>query len=162
VLDPSTRWLLRRLVAGLEFNPAGFALPMAETARAIALGDKGGRSSPFVRSLVRLCQFDVAVPLDRTALAVRPKLPPLNRRQVLRLPESLQDAHPRWQEELRTPPDEHLRRRARQFALTLVDIGEDAETAERQLLRWRFPATVARQAAAWASERVSAATPTAS
>ena len=132
---------------------------MAETARAIGLGDKGGRSSPFVRSLVRLCQFDVAVPLNGTALAVRRKLPPLNRRQVLRLPVSLQDAHQRWQEEeLRTPADEHLRRRARQLALSLVDIGEDAETAERQLLRWRFPAQVARQAAAWASERVSAAT----
>ncbi len=161
VLGPSTLWLLRRLVAGLELQPDGFELPMAETARALGLGDKGGRSSPFVRSLVRLCQFDVAVPIDRTALAVRRKLPPLNRRQVLRLPLSLQDAHQRWQEEqLRTPPDEHLRRRARQLALSLVDIGEDAESAERQLLRWRFPATVARQAAAWASERVSAAATT--
>jgi hypothetical protein len=164
VLGPSTLWLLRRLVAGLELSPGGFALPMADTARAIGLGDKGGRSSPFVRSLVRLCQFDVAVPLDGAALAVRRKLPPLNRRQVLRLPESLQGAHQRWQEEeLRTPSDEHLRRRARQLALTLVDIGEDPETAERQLLRWRFPATVARQAAAWACERVNAAAaPTAS
>lgn len=157
VLGPSTLWLLRRLVAGLEVHPDGFDLPMADTARALGLGDKGGRSSPFVRSLVRLCQFDVAA-LDGTALAVRRKLPPLSRRQVLRLPESLRDAHQRWQEEeLRTPPDEHLRRRARQLALSLVDIGEDPEAAERQLLRWRFPATVARQAAAWACERVSAA-----
>jgi hypothetical protein len=157
VLGPSTLWLLRRLVAGLELSPDGFALPMADTARAIGLGDKGGRSSPFVRSLVRLCQFDVAVPLDRAALAVRRKLPPLNRRQVLRLPESLQGAHQRWQEEeLRTPSDEHLRRRARQLALTLVDIGDDPEAAERQLLRWRFPAGVARQAASWATERINA------
>jgi hypothetical protein len=161
VLGPSTLWLLRRLVAGLELHPAGFELPMAETARALGLGDKGGRSSPFVRALIRLCQFDVAVPLQGHALAVRRKLPPLNRRQVMRLPESLQDAHQRWQEEeLRTPADEHLRRRAKQLALSIVDIGEDAETAERQLLRWRFPANVARQAAAWAHERVqSAATP---
>src|SRR5579871_5840482 len=69
VLGPSTLWLLRRLVAGLELQPDGFELPMAETARALGLGDKGGRSSPFVRSLVRLCQFDVAVPTDRTPLA---------------------------------------------------------------------------------------------
>jgi hypothetical protein len=164
VLGPSTLWLLRRLVAGLELNPNGFDLRMADTARAIGLGDKGGRSSPFVRSLVRLCQFDVAMPQHGNTLAVRRKLPPLNQRQVLRLPESLRAAHQRWQEdELRTPPSEHLRRRARQLALSLVDIGENAETAERQLLRWRFPATVARQAAAWACERVNAsATPTAS
>jgi hypothetical protein len=158
VLGPSTLWLLRRLVAGLELNPDGFDLPMAETARAIGLGDKGGRSSPFVRSLARLCQFDAATPIDGPALAVRRKLPPLSRRQVLRLPESLQEEHQRWQEaELRTPPDEHLRRRARQLALSILDIGEDPEAAERQLLRWRFPAMVARQAAAWAFERVSAA-----
>jgi hypothetical protein len=162
VLGPSTLWLLRRLVAGLELSPDGFDLPMAETARAIGLGDKGGRSSPFVRSLIRLVQFDVAVVSEGRALAVRRKLPPLNQRQVFRLPASLQAAHQRWQEEeLRTPTDEHLRRRARQLALSLVDIGEEPEAAERQLLRWRFPASVARQAAAWAYERASAAGQTA-
>ncbi len=166
VLGPSTLWLLRRLVAGLEVHPGGFDLPMAETARAIGLGDKCGRSSPFVRSLARLCQFDVAEtielgsPGEGAALAVRRKLAPLNLRQVLRLPETLQSAHGRWQEEqLRIPPDEHLRNRARQLSMTLVDLGEGPEAVESQLLRWRFPGPVARQAAAWTHERVSAAAP---
>ena len=156
VLGPSSLWLLRRLVAGLEAHPHGFDLPMAETARSIGLGDKGGRSSPFVRSLARLCQFDVAEAVDERTMAVRRKLPPLSRRQVLRLPDSLQEAHGRWQEEqLRIPSDEHLRRRARQLALSLVELGEGPEAAETQLLRWRFHPAVARQAAAWACERVS-------
>src|ERR1700687_3530254 len=64
VLGPSSLWLLRRLAAGLEAHPDGFDMPMAETARSIGLGDKGGRTSPFVRSLVRLCQVDVAEPVD--------------------------------------------------------------------------------------------------
>jgi hypothetical protein len=163
VLGPSSLWLLRRLAAGLEAHPDGFDLPMAETARSIGLGDKGGRSSPFVRSLVRLCQFDVAEPVDDHTLAVRRKLPPLSRRQVLRLPESLQEAHTRWQEEqLRIPSDEHLRRRARQLALSLIELGEGPEAAETQLLRWRFHPAVARQAAVWACERISTAVPAAS
>src|SRR3954468_992994 len=31
ILGPSTTWLLRRLVAGLEAEPAGFELPLADT-----------------------------------------------------------------------------------------------------------------------------------
>ena len=155
VLGPSSLWLLRRLAAGLEAHPNGFDLPMAETARSIGLGDKGGRSSPFVRSLARLCQFDVAEPIGERTMAVRRKLPPLSRRQVLRLPESLQEAHARWQaEQLRVPSDEHLQRRARQLALSLIELGEGPEAAETQLLRWRFHPVVARQAAVWACERI--------
>jgi hypothetical protein len=160
VLGPSSLWLLRRLVSGLEAHPDGYELPMADTARAIGLGDKCGKSSPFVRSLARLCQFDVASQIEGSALAVRRKLPPLTLRQVLRLPESLQQAHGRWQQEqLRMPADEHLRNRARQLSLSLVDLGEGPEAVESQLLRWRFPEPVARQAAAWAHERVNTAAP---
>ena len=46
--------------AGLEASPAGFELPLAETARALGLGDQGGRHSPFMRALARCCQFDLA------------------------------------------------------------------------------------------------------
>src|SRR5438309_10349985 len=59
ILGPSTTWLIRRLAAGLEANPAGFTLPLGDTAKALGLGDKGGRHSPFMRSLGRLCQFDL-------------------------------------------------------------------------------------------------------
>src|SRR5437588_1839936 len=104
ILGPSTTWLLRRLATGLEAAPAGFPLPLADTARALGLGDKGGRHSPFMRALGRVCQFDLAEVRDEGTMAVRRKVPPLNRRQLTRLPQTLQDAHQQWQEEqLRTP-----------------------------------------------------------
>src|SRR6266550_6827734 len=60
ILGPSTTWLLRRLVDGLERSPDGFDLPLADTARSLGLGDRGGRHSPFMRALARVCQFDLA------------------------------------------------------------------------------------------------------
>src|SRR5438045_4129998 len=116
ILGPSTTWLLRRLAAGLEAEPSGFALPLGDTARALGLGDKGGRHSPFMRALGRVCQFDLGQVRDEGTLAVRRKLPPLNRRQVDRLPDMLRDAHKRWQEEeLPIPAVEALRRRCRRL-----------------------------------------------
>ena len=153
ILGPSTTWLLRRLVSGLERSPAGFELSLAETARALGLGDKGGRHSPFMRALTRLVQFEVAEPRGRE-LAVRRKLPPLNRRQVVRLPAALQASHSAYLEsELRRPPFEELRRRSRQLALSLLELGEDLESTERALLRWKFHPALARESAVWAWER---------
>ena len=120
------------LGGGLEASPAGFDLPLAETARRLGLGDKGGRRSPFMRSLTRLVQFDLAQSKGEPVLAVRRKVPPLNRRQVMRLPASLQAEHLALQEaNLRTPAVEQLRRRGRQLALSLLELGEDLEAAER-------------------------------
>ena len=153
ILGPSTTWLLRRLVAGLDASPEGFDLPLAETARSLGLGDKGGRHSPFMRALTRLVQFDLAQ-AQGPVLAVRRKVPPLNRRQVARLPASLQEQHHQMVEaDLRTPAAEQSRRRARQLALSLLELGEDREAVEHQLLRWRYHPLLAREAAAWAWER---------
>ena len=154
ILGPSTTWLARRLVAGLERESAGFALDLADTARQLGLGDKGGRHSPFTRSLLRLVQFDLAQMQGEGVLAVRRKVPPLNRRQVERLPESLRLAHERWQtSQLEVPVVEQQRRRGRQLALSLLELGEDLEAAERQLHRWRFHPALARECAAWAWDR---------
>ena len=154
ILGPSTTWLLRRLAVGLEANPAGFELPLADTARCLGLGDKGGRHSPFMRALTRLVQFDLAQPHGDPELAVRRKLPPLNRRQVQRLPALLQAQHRALQEaDLRVPALEGMRRRGRQLALSLLELGEDLEAAERQLLRWRYHPALARESAAWAWDR---------
>ena len=153
ILGPSTTWLLRRLVAGLETDPEGFELDLADTARCLGLGDKGGRHSPFVRALGRLVQFDLAQSQGRV-MSVRRKVPPLNRRQVERLPDSLQDQHRRLMDaNLRTPASEQMRRRGRQLALSLLELGEDQETVERQLLDWRYHPFVAREAVSWAWER---------
>ncbi|HET7487715.1 MAG TPA: hypothetical protein VFJ85_07275 [Acidimicrobiales bacterium] len=154
ILGPSTTWLLRRLVVGLEAEPSGFDLPLADTARCLGLGDKGGRNSPFVRALTRLVQFDLAQPHGDTVLAVRRKVPPLTRRQVQRLPGSLQARHLSLQEQdLRTPATDALRRRGRQLALSLLELGEDLEAAERQLLRWKYHPALARECSAWAWDR---------
>src|SRR4051794_26631584 len=71
ILGPSTVWLLRRMAAGLETNPGGFAMTLADTAKALGLGDKGGRHSPFMRALGRVCQFDLGQLQDEGTLAVR-------------------------------------------------------------------------------------------
>jgi hypothetical protein len=154
VLGPSTTWLLRLLASELEANPAGFQLDLVETAQALGLGGHGGRHSPFMRSLARCCRFELAETRDDGSLAVRRKLPPLNRRQLLRLPPSLQAAHREWQEAaLQEPAGEQLRRRSRRLALSLLELGEDREAAERQLTRWKFHPALARESAAWAWDR---------
>jgi hypothetical protein len=108
ILGPSTTWLLRRLVAGLDHSPEGFELPLAETARQLGLSDRGGRHSPFLRAIARTTQFDLAQPQGDAILAVRRRIPPLNRRQVMRLSPALQEAHRRWQEaQLRVPRGNH-------------------------------------------------------
>jgi hypothetical protein len=158
-LGPSTTWLVRRIAATFDLHPDGFALPLAETARSLGLGDKGGRHSPFVRALVRLCQFDLARVSSGDAtgpggLDVRRKLPPLNRRQVLRLSPALRQAHDRWQEsQLADGEADRIPHRARQLALSLIELGEDAANVEGQLLHWRFHPALASAATTWAWER---------
>ena len=154
ILGPSTTWLLRFLANRLDASPEGFDLDLAATAQALGLGARGGRHSPFMRALSRCCQFDVAEARADGTLAVRRKLPPLNRRQILRLPPDLAAAHQAWQEsQLQTPAHEQQRRRARRLALSLVELGEDTEATEQQLGRWKFHPTLCREAAAWAAER---------
>lgn len=153
VLGPSTTWLLRRLVSELEQEPAGFELSLSDAARAIGLGMKGGRHSPFVRALTRLVQFEVAQPHGR-ALLVRRKVPPLTRRQIERLPAALQAQHAALQQaELDRPPFEEMRMKTRRLALSLVEVGEDIQTTERNLLRWGYHPALAREAASWAWQR---------
>ena len=100
-------------------------------------------------------QFELAELTDAgSTLAVRRRVPPLNRRQVLRLPELLQAAHVRWQEEqLRTPPVEQLRRRSRQLALTYLETGLGMDETERQLLRLGYHPAMAYESTRWAVAR---------
>ena len=98
VLGPSTTWLLRSLAWGLESNPDGFALNLMDSARALGLGDRLGRQSPFVRALTRMCQFDLAVMNeDDMSLAVRRRAPWLSRRMVIALPPGLRTEHTAWE-----------------------------------------------------------------
>jgi hypothetical protein len=157
VLGPSSVVFLRKLATELEAHPAGFELPLAETARTLGLGMRGGRNSPFVRTINRCVQFRL-VHLDEndSVLLARRKLPPLTRGQVTRLPEPLQLQHREWQHDP-AQEDERSKLRARRLALSLLELGEDVEGAERQLHRWRFHPLVARDATAWAWKRHSEA-----
>ena len=158
-LGPSTTWLLRRLAHGLELAPAGLALDLATLARELGLGDKGGRHSPFARALSRLVQFEIArwQPSNAT-LEVRRRVPPLNRRQVIRLPDDLRLRHDQWQAgQLDKPPAEAIRRRCRQLALALIQTGEERENTERQLLRWGYHPALCYESTAWAADQLTSA-----
>jgi len=157
VLGPSTTWLLRRVAAAFDRCPDGFDLPLADTAREIGLGDKCGRHSPFVRAIARCCQFEMARPAGR-AIEVRRKLPPLTRRQVIRLPDGLRQAHEAWQAaQVGARSDEATRRTARSVALSMLDLDPDMSAVEQRLVSWRVHPAVAHDAAVWALERHAAA-----
>jgi len=151
ILGPSTVWLLRRTAAGFDFSPEGFGLDLAETARSLGLGDRSGRHSPFVRSVNRTIQFGLAQLSGPDEISVRRRLPPLSRSQLSRLSPAVQARHAAWQQsQAMLPTSEQQLRRACQLALSLLELGEDYDAAERQLLRWRYPAGLARDALSWA------------
>jgi hypothetical protein len=151
ILGPSTVWLLRRLADGLDAEPEGYVLDLPDTARALGLGMRGGRHSPFLRSVERVCRFGAGRWQGPEELAVRRKLAPLTRTQLERLPPVLQAEHQAWLER-DTPPASaaELRDRAHQLALSLLELGEDAAGTERQLHRWRFHPALAHEAVDWA------------
>jgi len=154
IIGPSVTWLMRRIATGFDATPDGFEMPMAETARALGLGEPGGRNSAFFRTLNRMVQFDLAQVTNPGELQVMRRLPPLSRRQTSRLSPALAEAHERWQAAAQAnPPGEVLRRRCRQLALSLLELGEDADAVERQLTRWRYHSAVAGEATSWAVER---------
>ena len=152
ILGPSTTWLVRRMVAGLDESPEGYDLDLDVTAASLGLGTRGGRHSPFVRSLARACQFG-ACRLDPSSggLAVRRRMPPLTRGQVDRLPTVVREAHRRWVEvDVAEPTADEQRKRAFRLALSLLEVGEDRAAAERQLHRWKFHPALTHQAVEWA------------
>lgn len=154
VLGPSTLWFLRRVVSGLDRSPAGFELDVADTAQALGIAAEKktlGKTSIFARTIDRTVKFGMARRDPDGGLSVRRRLPPLAQRHLLRLPASLREEHEDWRaQELQVPAVEQLRRRARRLALTLIELGEGRDEAERQLHRWRFHPALAYEAAAWA------------
>lgn len=96
VLGPSTTWLARRLAATFDDHPDGFELPLAETARALGLGDRGGRHSPFLRAVNRLVMFDFAHAVGPDRLAVRRFVPTLGPRHLARLGPERGAVHEAW------------------------------------------------------------------
>lgn len=162
VLGPSTTWLLRRIAAGLEAAPDGFDIDLEETARSLGLGVGAGermrRQSPFLRTLGRCIDFEMAQLRRAKTLAVRRKLPPLSRRHLVRLSPALQEQHESYlADRPQTATIDHLRSHGRLLAASLAEIGEDQAATELQLMRWSFHPALARECAAWAHEQHMAA-----
>jgi hypothetical protein len=153
VLGPSTVWFLRRVADQLDQRPDGFELDLVATARSLGVGMRGGRNSPMFNTIERSCRFGAARRQGTAALAVRRRLAPLTRAQVERLPEQLRDEHGGWLTRPRSQPSvEDMKQRARSLALSMLEIGEDTASTERQLHRWRFHPAVAHEAVRWALE----------
>lgn len=102
ILGPSTTWLWRRLVRGLEECPGGFRIHVADTGRALGLGQSTARNSMIVRSIERACQFGAARFAEDGSLQIRTHLPALSHRQLRRLPPAVQASHRRWVEDQHT------------------------------------------------------------
>ena len=152
-LGPTALLLMRHLADRFEHTPEGVELPVAETAAALGLGAREGNSSPLMRSLSRLHQFELAHTENETTIAVRRALPPVHRRHVRRLPLPLQAKHNEWTTEQRAAPIELARRRARRVALMLVAQGEPMDTIERALHTAGFHPALAHEAVRWARDR---------
>ena len=153
-LGPTTLLLLRHLATKFDASPRGIELPLADTSRALGLGDREGSSSPIVRSLARLEAFDLACSDGVSTVAVRRNLPPANRRHLRRLPASVQADHAAWAEaRLAEPPLADARRRARRVALAMLEQGGDADHVEHVLMSTGFHPAVCHDAARWAHAR---------
>jgi hypothetical protein len=153
VLGPSTTWLVRRLVAGLEAAPAGYELDPLRTARALGIGHREGVASPFARTLARASRFGITR-TDGDHLAVRRRLPPLSRRLLERLPQDIQDEHSHWADTEIRPTAADARERTRHLALNLLRLGEDLESAEAALHRRHVHPALASDAVRWAAEQL--------
>ncbi|GMU78255.1 MAG: hypothetical protein AMXMBFR46_10500 [Acidimicrobiia bacterium] len=153
-LGPTALLLLRHLATRFEQHSGSIELPIAQTSHALGLGQRDGASSPIVRTLVRLEQFDLACSDGRSTVAVRRSLPPVQRRHVRRLPSGLQAEHADWSEaQLDEPPIVTARRRARRLALTLLEQGDARDGVEHALFSCGFHPAVCHDAARWAWDR---------
>ncbi len=157
VLGPTTTWLLRRIADGLDRHPEGFDLDLHATAYALGLGMRQGRHSPFMRAVDRACQFAVARRVGASEFHVRRRIPPVTQGQLKRLPDHLQRSHDAWRRSQLVAAGEEAERKARRLALTLLELGEDIDAAERQLCTWRVEEPMAQRALAWAHDRHRAA-----
>jgi hypothetical protein len=158
ILGPSTTWFLRLVAHRLDREPDGFDLDVGATARALGLGAPEGRHSPIHRAVERTVRFGLARPVGRDGLDVHRRIPPLNRGQVARLPEAVQQAHVDWQEQLLVSDRfEETQRRARRLALSLLESGHDPDGVERELHRWQYHPALASAATVWALDRHRAA-----
>ena len=153
-LGPTTLLLLRRLATTFDRSPDAVTLDVADLSQSLGLGAREGSSSPLIRSVDRLIQFDLAVLMKPGHYAVRRNVPPINRRHMHRIPLALQREHEDWVDtQLGESPLEHARHRARRVAFALFEQREQLDQVEHTLLGIGFHPSVCRESAEWAHER---------
>jgi hypothetical protein len=154
-LGPTSLLLLRHLASRFDRSPEGVELRVADASAALGVGNRDGHSSPIVRTLARLEQFDLAIADPQSpTIAVRRNLPPLHERHLRRLPADVQQVHEHWaQVRLVDPPHAEALRRARRLALRLVEQGEDPGDVEMIIGATGFHPAVSAAAARWIRER---------
>ncbi len=154
-LGPTAVLLLRHLADRFDRTPEGVELPLAGTSHALGLGQRDGASSPIVRTLSRLSQFDLACedPMS-DMIAVRRRVPPVQARHLRRLPAELQAQHAAWAEDqLGEDALQAARRRARRIAFTLLEQGDEPDHVERVLHTMGFHPALCHESAHWAYQR---------
>ena len=152
-LGPTALLLMRRFATCFDDHPGGTDLDLAELARSLGLSAATGPNGAIGRTLARLGQFDLAQAAGG-ALAVRRRMPPINRRHIRRLPTPLQAAHEEWMAaQVGGQAVEAERRNARRLAITLVELGEGLDSTERTLGAAGFHPAVCRESSAWAWDR---------
>lgn len=151
VIGPTATWLMRRLATRFDRSSEGFTLHLEDTARALGLGGRHSRHTPFARALGRCVSFELARWQQLDTICVRRMLPPLARRHLVRLPPALQESHRHWTAGAIAPSSLGAqRRRARRLALGLVALGESLDRAEDQLVRWGVHPALTDEAVVWA------------
>lgn len=96
VVGPSVVFLVRRLARGLDEHPGGFTVSLPDTARAIGLSPGLSRNAPISKTIERACMFGLMRRDGPEGLEVRTQLPPLNARQLRRLPLAVRNSHAAW------------------------------------------------------------------
>jgi hypothetical protein len=154
-LGPTAVLLLRHLADRFDRNPEGVELTVADTSHALGVGQRDGASSPIVRTLRRLVQFDLACEDPMSDLiAVRRTIPPVAARHLRRLPTDVQAQHAEWAEpQGDEAPLAAARRRSRRVAFTLLEQGDDADHVERVLHSMGFHPALCHESAHWAHQR---------
>lgn len=143
ILGPTSTWLLRRLVSGLDAYPDGYELDLAETANALGLSLTAGTHSPFGKALNRCIMFGMAHHVAG-GIAVRRQIPPLSLRHLRKLPHHLQIAHADWIARPRGGAD---LTRAVELANAMIRTGDEPHQVARQLMSVGIPPREADEAA---------------
>ncbi len=146
ILGPSCIFLLRRLAYLFDLDTATQEVSLREVSFEIGLGSPKGYGNSITRTLNRCIQFDMAKLLPNGTLTVRRSLPPLNQRQLARLPVDLQDLHETLITGSSPSRDGALRRRSVQLAVSLLDYQSKEQDAVESLLRWRIDPNIASEA----------------